>query len=115
MTPPSDALSGITRPGTAPARIPRQAVGISNTALAATGALAIGAVAVGALALGALAVGRLAIGSLMLRAGHVRRLRIDDLTVVRFEVIEVLSAEGVITPPASRSLPRSPRRRLTRR
>ncbi|HEY4043522.1 MAG TPA: hypothetical protein VGM32_16975 [Rhodopila sp.] len=82
-----------------PAQIAEQPVRRSASALAATGARAVGAVAIGALALGAvavaaLAIGRLAIGRLALRSGHVERLTIGDLTVVRLRVIETVE-----TPP----------------
>lgn len=83
---------------TVPARIPRQEVGLASTGLVATGAMAVGALAVGAVALGALAVGRLAIGELALRAGHAKRLKVDDLIITRLRVIEILSAEGEIKP-----------------
>ncbi len=54
--------------------------------------MAVGALAVGAVAVGALSIGRLALGRLALRSGHARRLTIDDLTVVRLRVIEVVRA-----------------------
>ncbi len=78
--------------GTALTRRPGQAVEASATGLAATGLMAVGALAVGAVAVGALTIGRLAIGRLALRSGHARRLTIDDLTVVRLRVIEVIRA-----------------------
>ena len=81
-----------SQPGTALVRRPGQAVGASATGLASTGLMAVGALAVGALAVGALTVGRLAIGRLALRSGHARRLTIDDLTIVRLRVIEVVKA-----------------------
>lgn len=88
------------QPHSSAVRIPRQEVGIASTGAMAIGALAVGAMAVGAVALGALAVGRLAIGGLSLRTGHAKRLLIDDLTVVRLRVVEVVAA----TPKALRSL-----------
>lgn len=72
-------------------RTPRQEVGMAATGAMAIGALAVGAIAVGALALGALAVGRLAIGGLSLRTGHAKHLLIDDLTVVRLRIVEVMA------------------------
>lgn len=78
------------QPGTALTRVPGQAVGAAATGLAAVGLMAVGALAVGAVAVGSLAVARLAVGRLALRSGHVRRLAIDDLTVVRLRVLEVV-------------------------
>ncbi len=80
------------RPETPPVRIARQEVGASRTGAMAIGALAIGAMAVGAVALGALAIGRLAIGGLTLGTGRAKRLTIDDLTVVRLRIVEVVAA-----------------------
>ena len=79
-----------TGPGTAMVPSPGRAVSASATGLAATGLMAAGALAVGALTLGSLALGRLAIGQLTLRSGRARRMRIDDLTVVRLRVIEIV-------------------------
>lgn len=83
-----------TRPD-AVVRVPGQVADVAVTGLAATGLVAVGALAIGAVAFGALAVGRLAIGRLALRSGHARRLVIDDLTVVRLRVLEVVRT----TPP----------------
>ena len=80
----------VTEPGTALVPSPGRAVSTSATGLAATGLMAVGALAVGALTLGSLALGRLAVGQLTLRSGRARRMRIDDLTVVRLRVIEVV-------------------------
>jgi len=67
---------------------------------AAAGALAIGALAVGATAVGALAIGRLAVGALALRRGRVRSLEVDELTVGRLHIRELVidrdeTADGV--------------------
>ena len=78
------------QPGTAVARVPGQAIEASATGLAATGLMAVGALAVGAVAFGAVALGRLAIGRLALGSGHARRVVIDDLTVVRLRVLDVV-------------------------
>lgn len=98
----------MTHPPTVPAvqphgsvvRIPRQEVGVATTGALAIGALAAGALAVGAVAFGALAVGRMAIGGLTLGTGRAKRLTIDDLTVVRLRVVEVVAA----APETLRSL-----------
>lgn len=79
-----------TEAGTAVARVPGQAVAPSVHGLTATGLMAVGAIAVGALALGSLAIGRLAIGQLALRSGRARRLGIQELTVVRVRVLDVV-------------------------
>lgn len=73
-------------------RIPRQQIGAAATGAMAIGALAVGALAVGAVALGSLAVGRLAIGGLRLGTGRAKRVTIDDLTVVRLRIVEVIAA-----------------------
>ncbi len=70
--------------------MPGQVIDASATGLAATGLMAVGALAVGAVAFGALALGRLAIGRLALGSGHARRVVIDDLTVVRLRVLDVV-------------------------
>lgn len=87
MTLPATTPVPPSQPGTALARRPAQAVGASATGLAAAGLMA-----VGALAVGALTVGRLAVGRLALRSGHARRLTVDDLTIVRLRVVEVVRA-----------------------
>lgn len=92
MTLPATTPAPPSQPGTALVRRPGQAVGAHATGLAATGLVAVGALAVGALAVGALSIGRLAIGRLALGSGHARRVTIDDLTVVRLRVIEVVKA-----------------------
>ena len=56
----------------------------------AVGAMATGAVAIGACAVGALAIGRLAIGALTLRQGRIRRLSLDEVSVARLEVRELV-------------------------
>ena len=56
----------------------------------ALGAMAIGAMAIGACAVGALAIGRLAIGALSLRHGRVRSLLLDEVTIARLEVRELV-------------------------
>jgi len=86
VTTPTPSMS---QPNTV-ARVPGQAVDAAATGLAATGLMAVGALAVGAVAFGALAVGRLAIGRLALRSGHARRLTIDDLTIVRLRVLDIV-------------------------
>lgn len=78
------------QPEAAVVRVPGQVADVAVTGLAATGLMAVGALAVGAVALGALAIGRLAIGRLALRSGHARRLTIDDLTIVRLRVLDVV-------------------------
>jgi hypothetical protein len=60
-----------------------------------TGAMAVGASAIGAIAVGAVAFGAIAIGALVIRrlAGnhsHFKRLDIDELTVRRLRVGELL-------------------------
>jgi hypothetical protein len=56
----------------------------------ATGAMAVGAFAVGAFAVGAFAIGRLAVGALTLRHGRVRSLVLDEVSVARLEVRELV-------------------------
>ena len=56
----------------------------------ALGAMATGALAIGAYAVGALAIGRLAIGALTLRHGRVRSLMLDEVSVARLEVRELV-------------------------
>jgi quinol monooxygenase YgiN len=56
----------------------------------ALGAMATGAVAIGACAVGALAIGRLAIGALILGHGRVRSLLLDEVSVARLEVRELV-------------------------
>ena len=77
-------------PGTAVVPSSGRAVSTSAAGLAATGLMAAGALAVGALTLGSLALGRLAIGQLALRSDRARRVRSDDLTVVRLRVLEIV-------------------------
>ena len=48
------------------------------------------AMAIGAYAVGALAIGRLAIGALTLRHGRVRSLLLDEVSVARLEVCELV-------------------------
>jgi hypothetical protein len=54
------------------------------------GAFAAGALATGAVAFGAVAIGRLAVGALALRRGHVTTLVVDDLTVGRLRIRELI-------------------------
>jgi quinol monooxygenase YgiN len=60
----------------------------------ALGAMATGAMAIGAYAIGALAIGRLAIGALTLRHGRIRSLLLDDVSVARLEVRELVLDRG---------------------
>lgn len=90
MTP--GPLPPVVRAEHPPVRIPRQEIGVARTGAMAVGALAVGALAVGAVALGTLAIGRLAVGGLALGTGRARRLTIDDLTVVRLRIVEVVAA-----------------------
>ncbi|MEO9188890.1 MAG: hypothetical protein ABI224_02640 [Acetobacteraceae bacterium] len=112
---PATPMPPASQHGTMPAPIPRQAIGVSASGLAATGALALGALALGAVALGTLAIGRLAIGELVLRSGHAKRLTIDDLTVVRLRVVEILAPESNVLRPVVRNPPQSFFRRRNRR
>ena len=64
--------------------------GRAVTGRMALGAMAAGAMAVGAAAIGALAIGRLAIGALALGHGCVRGLLLDDVSIARLEVRELL-------------------------
>lgn len=66
------------------------ALGAMATGAMATGAYAVGALAIGALAVGAFAIGRLAIGALTLRHGRVRSLLLDDVSIARLEVRELV-------------------------
>jgi quinol monooxygenase YgiN len=56
----------------------------------AFGAMATGAMAIGAYAVGALAIGRLAIGGLTLGRGRVRSLSLDEVSVARLEVRDLV-------------------------
>ena len=56
----------------------------------ALGAMATGAMAIGAFAVGAFAIGRLAIGALTLRHGRVRNLSLEEVSVGRLEVRELV-------------------------
>jgi quinol monooxygenase YgiN len=60
------------------------------TSRMALGAMAAGAMAIGAYAVGAFAIGRLAIGALALGRGRVRSLRLEDVSIARLEVRELL-------------------------
>ncbi|HJS85856.1 MAG TPA: MaoC/PaaZ C-terminal domain-containing protein, partial [Acetobacteraceae bacterium] len=76
-------------------------VGAAATGAAAFGAIAAGAVAASVVAIGALAIGRLAVG-----AGHVRRLRIDELTIGRLNGRGLdLGGEAIPTPAAAPVVP----------
>jgi len=55
------------------------------------GAIAAGAIAIGAYAVGALAIGRIAVGALTLRRGRVRSLRLDEVSVGRLEIRELVA------------------------
>lgn len=67
------------------------ATGAMATGSTAAGATAIGAMAIGACAIGALAIGRVAIGALTLRHGRIRTLSIDDVSIARLQVRELVA------------------------
>jgi quinol monooxygenase YgiN len=56
----------------------------------AFGAMATGALAIGAFAVGALAIGRLAIGAFTLGRGRVRSLSLDEVSVARLEIRDLV-------------------------
>jgi hypothetical protein len=68
----------------------RQALPPTAWRAIAVGALAVGAAAIGALAIGFLAIGRLGIGRLSVRNGKFGLLAVDDLTVQRLTVRDLV-------------------------
>ena len=57
------------------------AIGAQSVGAVAVGALAIGALALGAVAIGAFSIGRLSVRRVVVQDAHLRRLRIDHLTI----------------------------------
>jgi hypothetical protein len=53
----------------------------------AIGSFALGALATGAIAVGTVAIGRLAVGRLALREGRIKYLRIDELEVGKYRLL----------------------------
>jgi quinol monooxygenase YgiN len=66
------------------------ALGTVATGALAIGACAVGAVAVGAVAIGAVAIGRLALGALTLQHGRIRSLLLEEVSVGRLKVRELV-------------------------
>jgi len=67
-----------------------KAVGAVAGGAVSVGAVAFGACAMGATAIGALAIGRIAIGFLGLRRGRIKTLRVDEMTIGRLHVRELV-------------------------